>query len=82
MKRKRTVKITTTRRRRLNLDQTVIRVHCRVCGREVETLTAAQAVEVLEVDAQRLGRLIVEGRVHAIESVSGSLRICKDSLFV
>jgi hypothetical protein len=82
MKRRRKVKITTTRRRKLDLTQIVIRAHCQVCGREVETLNAAQAAAVLEVDAQRLAHLVAEGRVHAIESVSGSLRICKESLFI
>ncbi len=82
MKRKRTVKITTTRRRKLNLDQTVIRVHCQACGREVETLGAAQAAAVLEADPQTLSHLVAEGRVHTIQSVSGSLRFCKDSLFI
>jgi hypothetical protein len=81
MKRKRTVKITTTRRRKLSLTQTAIRVHCPTCGREVETLDAAQAAAILEVDAQTLSQLVAEGRVHTIQSVSGSLRICKDSLF-
>jgi hypothetical protein len=82
MKRKRTVKITTTRRLKLDHAQIVIRAHCQVCGREVETLNAAGAAAVLEVNAQTLSHLIAEGRVHAIQSVSGSLRICKDSFFI
>lgn len=81
MKRRRKVKITTTRRRKLDLAQIVIRVHCPACGREVETLIAAQAAAVLEVDAQTLTHLVAEGRVHTIQSVSGSLRICQESLF-
>jgi hypothetical protein len=81
MNRKLTVKITTTRRRKLSLAQTVIRVRCPVCGREVEMLDAAQAAAVLEADAETLSQLVAEGRVHTIESVSGSLRICKDPLF-
>lgn len=82
MKRKRTVKITTTRRRKLNLAQTVIRVHCQACGREVETLDAAQAAAFLETDAQALSHIVAEGHIHTIQSVSGSLRFCKDSLFM
>jgi hypothetical protein len=46
MKRKRTVKITTTRRRQLSLDQIVIRLQCPVCGHEVETRSLAQAEAV------------------------------------
>ena len=48
MKRKRTVKITTTRRRKVSLDQIVIRLHCPVCGHEVETFGLAQAAAGLE----------------------------------
>jgi hypothetical protein len=82
MKRKRRVKITTTRRRTLNHARTPVLVFCPGCGHEVETLKKSQARELLEVDEQHLGFLIAEGRVHAIEIVSGSVRICKDSLFI
>lgn len=79
MKQTRSVKITTTHRRSLRL---AIRAHCRGCGREVETLTAAQAAEVLEVDDQTLRSLLAAGRIHVLSTVSGSLLICKDSLFI
>jgi len=81
MKRTRRVKITTIRRRLLCLQPSVIRTHCPICEYEVETLAAAQAAEVLEVDVNTLNRLIADGRVHAIETVSGSRRVCQDSLF-
>jgi hypothetical protein len=47
----------------------------------VETLTRFQAAEILEVEDQVLDALILADHIHAFETVSGSLRICKDSLF-
>jgi hypothetical protein len=35
----------------------------------------------LDVNERTLNRSIAEGHVHAIRTVSGSLRVCKDSLF-
>jgi predicted site-specific integrase-resolvase len=77
----RQIKITAIRHRLLRLRSSAVSAHCAVCGREVETLAAAQAAEVLEVETDRLNLFIADGRVHAIGTVSGSLRICKDSLF-
>jgi hypothetical protein len=81
MKGMRRVKLTTIRRRRLRLEPPAIRAHCPACGREVETLTAAQAAEVLEIDAPLPSHFIAAGRVHVMRTVSGSLRVCQDSLF-
>ncbi|HZS06076.1 MAG TPA: hypothetical protein VFD58_14650 [Blastocatellia bacterium] len=80
MKRTRKVTITTTRRRTLRV-QPAIRARCPVCQHEVETLATAHAAEVLEIDAETLNRLVAAGRVHAIETVSGSFRVCQESLF-
>ena len=44
-------------------------------------LTAGEAAAVLEVDDCTLDRLIAAGEVHALQTVSGNLRVCKDSLF-
>lgn len=55
---------------------------CPICEREVEMLTGAQAAVVLEIDCQTLDRLVADGRIHALQTVSGSIRVCKDSLFV
>ena len=82
MKYTRRVKITTTRRRSGRLQPPLIRAHCHVCAREVELLTPVQAGEVLRVDDLALGGLIAAGQVHAIQTVSHSWWVCKDSLFV
>jgi hypothetical protein len=79
MKRTRKIKITTYRRT-VSLQQTMLRTHCIDCCREVETLSAACAAAVLEVDAQAFAQLIANGRIHAIHTISGSLLICRDSL--
>jgi len=57
-------------------------MHCPDCGCEVEMITRAQAAGVLRVDPLTLDRLLADGSVHTIRSLSGSIRICKDSLFV
>ena len=44
-------------------------------------LTRAQAAGVLEIDARALNQLVAEGQIHAMLTVTGSLRVCKDSLF-
>ncbi len=54
---------------------------CPLCGREVEMLTGAQAAAVLEVDGRALESLVDGGLVHAVRTVSGSLWVCKESLF-
>jgi hypothetical protein len=59
----------------------MFRARCPVCGREVETLSAAQAATVLEVDAQALAQFAADRRIHAIPTISGSLLVCRDSLF-
>ena len=58
-----------------------LRALCNHCGREVEALRAIQAAEALTVDDQALNALIANGAVHAIQTASGNLLVCKDSLF-
>ncbi len=81
MKPNRTARITITRRRTLRFQIPLIRARCPVCAREVETLSAAQAAEALEVQPIILGQMIGDGVIHTISVVSGSLRICRNSLF-
>lgn len=81
MKEIRRLKITATKRRLARYRQPAIRAFCPVCAREVETLSGAQAAEVLEATAPQLDQFIAEGLAHAIATVSGSLRICRNSLF-
>jgi hypothetical protein len=77
------VRITAVRRRtvRVTAGALLLRAQCMTCGREVEALTRSQAGEILEVKDQELGALISAGRVHAIQTTSDSIRVCKDSLF-
>ena len=56
------------------------RFHCPVCQLETETLTTGETAKILEVDEQTLTGLIHSGKLHVIQTVSGSLRVCKDSL--
>jgi ribosomal protein S20 len=81
MKEIRRLKITAIKRRLARYRQPALRAFCPVCAREVETLSATQAAEVLEVAAPQLDQLIAEGLVHAMATVSGSLWVCKNSLF-
>jgi len=81
MKRTRKIKITATHRRALTLHPGLIRARCAVCGREVERLAAAQAAAVLDVNAWALAQLAADGLIHLIPTVSGSLLVCRDSLF-
>lgn len=77
-----TVKVTHIRQRIIQWREPAKRQHCRLCQREVEMLTIAEAVQVLQVDQQTLACLIGDGSIHTIESVSGNLWVCKDSLFI
>jgi hypothetical protein len=74
------MKITRIRQRVIQSRESVERQRCQWCKREVEMLTSIEAATILEVDQQTLAGLISEGRVHAIESVSGNIWLCKESL--
>ncbi len=82
MEQKVKVRITAVRRRTIKLIARVPRAQCAACGREVETLTRSQASEFLEIEDRELGAFIAAGHVHSIPTVSGSLRICRESLFL
>jgi hypothetical protein len=85
MEQKLKVRITAVRHRTIRVAAgapLLLRAQCMTCGREVEALTRRQAGEILEVRDQELGALINTGRVHAIQTMSGSIRVCKDSLFL
>jgi hypothetical protein len=84
LKQKVKVRITAVRRRTMRATgaAALLRAQCVTCGREVESLTRSQAGEILEVGDQELSELIAAGLVHAMQTINGQLRICKDSLFV
>ena len=76
------VKITAIRRRLVKMTATSLRARCSICRREVETLTKTDAAAILEIDDCEIEHLVKGGSVHVISTISGSLRVCKDSLFV
>jgi hypothetical protein len=81
MKRRIKLKITKIQQQTTRLAAGILRARCPVCAREVETLAVAHAYEVLAIDAETFNGLVAAGQVHVIETVSGSLWVCKDSLF-
>ena len=80
MKKRLKMKITTVRERTINMPEALLRAHCLACHQEVEMLTESHAAEILQVGAAALAQLIAASHVHAIETISGSRLICKDSL--
>jgi hypothetical protein len=82
MKRTRRITITTVERQSVQIQLPEVRAHCPVCKREVETVSQVQAAEVIEVDGPTLDRFIADGHIHGVHTVSGSLRVCKESLFI
>jgi hypothetical protein len=82
MKRKVKLRITTSSRQVIRVFGQSLRARCPICEREVEMLTRAQSAEALEIDGQTFDSLLAAGRLHTIQTVSGSLRVCQDSLFL
>jgi len=74
------IKITKVHRQRVLIPAVALRVLCQTCEREVETLTTFQAAEILKVEHRAVLAFISTGQVHAVETVSRSLSICKNSL--
>lgn len=77
----RKIKFTITKVRRQTTEWTRATViFCPACGREAESLTAAESIRFLEIEYQTLDCLIHSGAIHAVETASGNLRVCKNSL--
>jgi hypothetical protein len=76
------LKVTTTRLQTIELRAFRLLLRCPRCAREVEMLTSQQASGVLEIDRQSFARLIAEGQIHIVRTVSGGIRVCKNSLFL
>lgn len=81
MKRKLKLTITKIRRETLAEKRVIFQIFCPVCQCEVETITVAESIEILEIDKPMFDGLISTGKLHQISTASGSLRICKNSLF-
>jgi hypothetical protein len=77
-----TVRVTSIRQRIIQSREPVQWLRCRLCQREVEMVTDAEAARVLAIDQQGLAGLIDDGSVHALQSVNGTTWICKESLFL
>lgn len=67
MRRKRTVKIATTRRCKLNLDQIVFNLRCPACGHKIQTPNAAQTRAMFEIAPQALPKLVYQEQDEAKE---------------
>lgn len=80
IKRKVKLKITSASRQTIRLRGEGLRARCLACGREVEIVTEAEAQRILQVDGLTLDGLAAAGHLHTIQTVSGNLRVCKDSL--
>lgn len=79
---KRKLRITVSKvRRQTAAAPPILRARCLDCGCEVELLDVIEANKILDIENQTLEALVFAGRVHAIETVSGSRWICKPSLF-
>jgi len=61
-------------------ETTTFRARCQVCNREVEMLPADRVRAVLFINEGAFERLIDDGVLHSILTVSGSLWVCKESL--
>lgn len=81
MKRIRRMKITTVERQLAYGQSPAIHAYCPLCRQTVETLSKTQAADLLEITQETLDRFIAEGQVHVIQTVSGTRRVCQDSLF-
>jgi hypothetical protein len=76
------VKVTRIRQRVVQFRESTSRLHCESCGREVEMLTGAEALEAVGVDRELMASLISDGTIHAIEpSADDKTWVCRDSLF-
>lgn len=82
MKRRLKLKITTVRRQIFKGPTVILRARCVVCGRDVEALTPTDAAQILQVADRVMDYLIADAQVHTIQSISGAIRVCKDSLFL
>lgn len=82
MKRKVRLKITAASRQTVRYVGRRFSAPCAACGREVEMVTEAEAAGILRVSGEAFGRLAGAGRIHTVETVSGHLWVCKNSLFL
>jgi len=81
---KRSLKVTITKVRRrqvVSASLDTLYMHCPMCGREVATLSKAQALKVSGLELEVLDEMAAAGEVHLFQIDSSDDRICRDSLF-
>jgi len=77
MKERLKMKITTVRRLSL-IPPAELRLRCPVCEREVEMVTCDEAIRILGRDPEAVSEMVA---AHSVRTISGSMWVCKDSLF-
>ena len=78
----------TTKKRRIEVNffehERVVRqtvtVLCPICRIRSEILTPQEAVDLAQVDLQKVHEWLAEGRVHLVRTSSSDQRICRNSL--
>lgn len=76
------MKLTITRISRQTTRQLMtFNAFCPDCGKITEMMTASESAAFLEIEDQSLDELMASGKIHALATISGNFRICKDSLF-
>ena len=80
---KRKLKLTVTKIYRQTVAERVIslRAFCPICKFETEMISLADSAVFLEIEDRMIEGLIALGKVHAVKTMSGNLRVCKKSLF-
>lgn len=80
---KRKLKLTVTKIYRQTAAERVInlRAFCPICKFETEMISLADSAVFLEIEDRMIEGLIALGKVHAVKTMSGNLRVCKNSLF-
>lgn len=81
IKRKLTVTITKSCRQVITERTSILRLFCPFCERDVETLEIHHAALLLKLEGGKVDRLVANDMLHAMQTVSGVMRICIDSLF-
>ena len=60
--------------------KTGVRGYCAECARETEMMTLDEAVSLTFTATREMIRQIDAGKIHALETASGHLLICRNSL--
>lgn len=79
-KRKRQIRIETSRRLVVRLPDELERVPCPVCPDEEPMITAEDAAAVFALSRREIYRLVETGRTHFAETASGVLLICANNV--